>query len=203
VALQAKGAAPRKQHYVPQFYLRKFTGAKDMLLVFDRDKKETYRSKPLGIAAQRDFNRIDVEGMDANAVEKVLSEFEGETAPHLDRIIANKSIADQGDRSAMVNLMAAMTLRNPKRRQAMGEVIGNFAKNFFSRKENYDKYVADMKKVGKEPEFTLEELRSERQSRSPKSRLLLRRSINTTIRPSCSGTRSGRPWSLLITQAGL
>jgi len=98
VALQAKGAAPRKQHYVPQFYLRKFTGAKDMLLVFDREKKETYRSKPLGVAAQRDFNRIDVEGMDANAVEKVLSEFEGETAPHLDRIIANKSIADQGDR---------------------------------------------------------------------------------------------------------
>jgi len=161
VALQAKGAAPRKQHYVPQFYLRKFTGAKDMLLVFDREKKETYRSKPFGVAAQRDFNRIDVDGMDANAVEKVLSEFEGETAPHLERVIANKSIADQGDRSAMVNLMAAMTLRNPKRRQVMGEVIGNFAKNFFGRKDNYEKYVAGMKKVGKEPEFTLEEVRNE------------------------------------------
>ena len=161
MAVAAKGAATRKQHFVPPFYLRKFVGAKDMLLVFDREKEETYRSKPPGVAAQRDFNRIDVEGMDPNAVEKVLSEFEGETAPRLDRVIANKSIADEADRSAMVNLMAAMTLRNPKRRRGFGTVIENFTKSFLGGKENYETYVADMKKAGKEPEFTLEELRRE------------------------------------------
>jgi hypothetical protein len=47
---------------VPQFYLRGFVGEKEMLLVFDRETKEPYRSKPHGVAAQRDFNRIEVEG---------------------------------------------------------------------------------------------------------------------------------------------
>jgi hypothetical protein len=29
-------AAPRKQHFVPQFYLRSFAGENDQLFVFDR-----------------------------------------------------------------------------------------------------------------------------------------------------------------------
>lgn len=61
----------------------------------------------------------------------------------------------------MVNLMAAMTLRNPKRRKTLGTVIGNFTKSYLGRKENYDSYVANMKEARTEPEFTLEELRTE------------------------------------------
>jgi Protein of unknown function (DUF4238) len=112
VALQAKGAATRKHHYVPQFYLRGFVGEKEMLLVFDRETKEPYRTKPHGVAGQRDFNRVEVEGMDPNAVEKLSSEFEGEVAPHLDHAIGAKSIADEKDRAAIVNLIAAMTMRS-------------------------------------------------------------------------------------------
>ena len=161
MALAARGAETRKQHYVPQLYLRRFVGAKDMLLVFDRERNEAFRTKPAGVAAQRDFNRIEVEGMDPNAVEKVLSEFEGEIAPRLDQIITKQSIADEADRSAIVNLMAAMTLRNPKRRKGLSTVIENFTKTYFGNKANYDSYAADMKKAGKEPEFTLEELQGE------------------------------------------
>jgi hypothetical protein len=161
LALPAKGASPRKHHYVPQFYLRGFVGEKDMLLVFDRETREPYRSKPHGVAAQRDFNRIEVEGLDANAVEKLLSEFEGETAPCLDDVIANKSIADEKNWAAVVNLMAAMTMRNPKRRKAMGKVIENFTRSFLGKKESFDAYVADMKKQGKKVDLTIEEVRSE------------------------------------------
>jgi hypothetical protein len=152
---------PRKHHYVPQFYLRGFVGEKDMLLVFDRETKEPYRTKPHGVAGQRDFNRVEVEGMDPNAVEKLLSEFEGEVAPHLDNAIAAKSIADEKDRAAIVNLMAAMTMRNPKRRNELGGVIDRFTRHFLEKKENFDAYAADMKKQGKEVEFSLEELRGE------------------------------------------
>jgi Protein of unknown function (DUF4238) len=160
VALPAKGAAARKHHYVPQFYLRGFVGEKQMLLVFDRDTEQPYRSKPHGVAAQRDFNRVEVEGMDANAVEKLLSEFEGETAPHLDKVIANQSIADEKNKAAIVNLMAAMTMRNPKRRVAVGKIIENFTRSFLGKKENFDAYVADMKKQGEEVDLTIEEVRS-------------------------------------------
>jgi hypothetical protein len=161
VAKEAKGTEPRKHHYVPQYYLRNFVGKKEMLIVFDRQTKEPYRSKPHGVAAQRDFNRIEIEDMDANAVEKLMSEFEGETAPHLNNVIEKKSIADQKDRAAMVNLMAAMTMRNPKRRKEMGGVIDRATRYLLGKKERYDEYTAEMKRAGKQPEFSLEELRSE------------------------------------------
>jgi Protein of unknown function (DUF4238) len=160
VALPAKGAAARKHHYVPQFYLRGFVGEKDMLLVFDRETKEPYRSKPHGVAAQRDFNRIEVEGMDASAVELLLSEFEGETAPRLGKVIADKSISDEKNKAAIVNLMAAMTMRNPKRRKAMGKVVENFTRSFLGKKENFDAYVADNEKQGKEGNLTIEDVRN-------------------------------------------
>jgi len=160
VALSVKGATARKHHYVPQFYLRGFIGEKDMLLVFDHETKKTYRSKPHGVAAQRDFNRVEVEGMDANAVEKLLAAFEGETAPHLETVIAKHSIADEKDKAAVINLMAAMTLRNPKRRAAIGKVIENFTLSFLGKKENFEAYVAEMKKQGRDVDLTLEQVRS-------------------------------------------
>lgn len=160
VALPTKSASARKHHYVPQFYLRGFVGKKDMLLVFDRETKEPYRSKPHGVAAQRDFNRIEVEGMDANAIEKLLSEFETEIAPALEKVIADKSIADEKNKAAIVNLMAAMTIRNPKRRKEVSKVIENFTRSFLGKKENLDAHVADTKKQGKNVDLTIEEVRN-------------------------------------------
>jgi hypothetical protein len=161
MAQEANGAEPRKHHYVPQYYLRNFKNEKDMLIVFDRQTKEPYRSKPHGVAAQRDFNRIEIEGMEANAVEKLMAEFEGETAPHLNNVIEKKSLADEKDRAAIVNLMAAMTIRNPKRRKEMGSVMDRATRFLLGKKERYDEYAAEMRRAGKQPEFSLEELRSE------------------------------------------
>jgi hypothetical protein len=149
---------------VPQFYLRGFVGEKGLLFVTDRETKKPYRTKPHGVAGQRDFNRIDVEGMDPNAVEKALAEFEGEVAPHLDRVIAAKSIAEEKDRAAIVNLMAALTLRNPKRRKEIGGVLERGARNFLGSKQNYDRYVSETKKAGtwnEKTSFTHEELHRE------------------------------------------
>ncbi|MCK1447704.1 DUF4238 domain-containing protein [Bradyrhizobium sp. 48] len=134
----AKEAEPRKHHYVPQYYLRNFVGEKDMLLVFDRQTKEPYRSKPHGVAAQRDFNRIEVEGLEVNAVEKLMAEFEGETAPHLTNVIERMSLADEKDRSAIVNLMAAMTIRNPKRRKEMSGAMDRATRHLLGKTERYD-----------------------------------------------------------------
>ena len=46
MAKEAKGAAPRKHHFVPQFYLRGFVGAKDQLFVVDRPTEKTFRTPP-------------------------------------------------------------------------------------------------------------------------------------------------------------
>jgi hypothetical protein len=167
---EAKGAEPKMNHYVPQFYLRGFVGKKNQLLVMDRRNKEPFRTAPKNVAGETHFNRIDVKGMDPNAVEKVLSDFEGEVAPALERVKADKSLAKEEDRGAVLNLMAALALRNPWRRKAVSEIVENatrmqaFAK--FGTKANWDKSVADMKAAGvwnKGTSVTFEDMQKELQ----------------------------------------
>ncbi len=152
VAKEAKATEPKGHHYVPAMYLRGFTGAKDQLFSIDRPSEKWFRTAPDNVAKKKNFNRIEVEGMDPNAVEKVLSEFEGEVAPALERIKAAKSLAVEADRSLLVNFMAAVALRNPRRRTDLGKIISlakrkDFADRF-GTKEKFEVTVAKMKADG-------------------------------------------------------
>ena len=75
--------AARKHHYVPQRYLKLFSVSHKkvpQLTVFDRVRKKVYKAGIDNVAAQRDFNAIDVEGMDGDAFEKSMSGFETKLA---------------------------------------------------------------------------------------------------------------------------
>ena len=166
VAKDAKSAEPKMQHYVPQFYLRGFVGTKDQLFVVDRRNKKVFRTGPGNVAGETHFNRIEVKAMAPNAVEKVLSEFESEAGPALERIKAAKSLAKEEDRAALVNLMAAVALRNPWRREAISEIHDEAARRQFAAKfgtkESWDKSVAEMKAAGvwnEEAGVTYEDMR--------------------------------------------
>ncbi len=132
VAKEAKAAEPKKQHYVPRFYLRGFTGEKGKLFAVDRPTGHSFRPPPEGVAAQNFFNRIEVEGMDPNELEKALAEFEGEMAPALERIKAEKSLAKEEDRAHLMNLMAALALRNPSTREAFSQIHDQLARLHFA-----------------------------------------------------------------------
>jgi hypothetical protein len=165
VAKETKAAEPKGHHYVPVMYLRGFTGAKDQLFVIDRPTKKPFRTAPGNVAKIRQFNRVEVEGMDPNAIEKALSEFEGEVAPALERIKAEKSLAVEADRSLLVNFMAAIALRNPRRRRDLGKIISiakrkDFA-NSFGTREKFGATVGEMKAKGawnEKAALTFEEL---------------------------------------------
>lgn len=165
---EAKGAEPKRQHYVPQFYLRGFVGKKDQLFVIDRRTKEPFRTAPKNVAGETHFNRIEVKGMDPNAVEKVLSEFEGEAAPALERVKTACSLAKEEDRAAFISLMAALALRNPWRRKAISAIFDQAARRQifakFGTKESWDKSVAEMKAAGvwnEDAGVTFEDMQSE------------------------------------------
>jgi Protein of unknown function (DUF4238) len=149
---ETKGAAPRKHHYVPQFYLRGFTGDKGQLLVTDRPSEKTFRTDPKNVAAQRDFNTVDIEGMDPQAVEKGLAEFEGEVAPALERIKAAKSLSVKEDRDLLMNLICALAIRNPRQRATINDFVGEIAQTVaemaLATKERWESQVAQMKEAG-------------------------------------------------------
>ena len=70
----------RNHHFVPQGYLAGFTddGTRNgRLFVSDLASGSVFQTKPRNVAAKRDFNRIDTEGQEPDALEQALGEFEG------------------------------------------------------------------------------------------------------------------------------
>ena len=100
------------------------------------------------MAGENYFNRIEVAGVDPNALEKALAEFEGEVAPALERIKEAKSLAKEEDRAHLVNFMAAIALRNPWRREAISQMHDEHARRQLQAKEAWELSVAELKAAG-------------------------------------------------------
>jgi hypothetical protein len=78
-----------------------------------------FQSKPRNVAAKRDFNRIDAEGQDPDVLERALGEFEGRAASVIRGIGECGDLPTDEELSYVINLMALLVVRNPKRRRAM------------------------------------------------------------------------------------
>jgi hypothetical protein len=66
-----------------------------------------------------DFNRIQVDGLDPNALERRLSGFEARVGVALQKIAMDRAIADETAWNAVLNLMALLSVRNPRCREQM------------------------------------------------------------------------------------
>jgi Protein of unknown function (DUF4238) len=122
---------PVKQHYVPQCYLRQFAiryrKKGHQLAVFDRETDKSFRANVKDVACQNYFNRIEVDGMDPNAVEKAMSEFESKLADALVRINETRSLESEEDRAHLITLIALTALRNPEMRENIRVAVANSA----------------------------------------------------------------------------
>jgi hypothetical protein len=118
-----------------------------------RPSEKTFRTTPKNVASERDFNRVDVEGMDPNAVEKALAEFEGLVAPALERIKAAKSLSEKKDRDALMNLICALAIRNPRQRKTINEFVAEVAQRMLEvgleTEKRWQSEVAQMKAAGR------------------------------------------------------
>jgi hypothetical protein len=163
VATEGKRAEAKIQHYVPQYYLRSFIDAKEQLYVVDRQRGKFFRVPTKKVGGELYFNLINAKGLDPFAVEKALAELEGIVAPALERVKAAKSLADEKDRSAIMNLIASVTLRNPKQRESISEIVNRggqlMAAAGVATKARFDEYVSAMKAEGKQVGETYEEMK--------------------------------------------
>lgn len=109
----------RRHHYVSQCYLKGFTDGrskKSKLLVYDREARKVFATKPSNVASERDFNRIDWEG-DPNVLEKMLANFEGDADRSLRRLDDGAPFEGQ-DRENILQLVALFAIRTPRLREA-------------------------------------------------------------------------------------
>lgn len=110
----------RSHHYVPEFYLAGFTpsGARDdFLFVRDLETKKGWRQRPREAACEKDFYRVDVEGLPPDAVEQDLAKLEGLCAAALARSIASMTLPTGETLEALVGFITLLVVRTPSFRE--------------------------------------------------------------------------------------
>lgn len=118
---------PRQHHYVPQVLLAGFTanGTKTgRLHILDLVRRKTYPSTPQETAKEKDYNMIEVEGVDPLAIENGLlaTEIEGPAGPALQKV-RRGGVPNDDDRVRLLSLMAMQDLRGPSRREAFDDFM--------------------------------------------------------------------------------
>jgi hypothetical protein len=109
-------------HYLPRCYLKGFSksrkqGKSHQVHVYDRSGK-TFIANITKIAAEKDFNRVEVDGYAPDAFEKDLAKFESELGPALIRILNSRTLNSDDDRLILFNFIARMAISTPRQREA-------------------------------------------------------------------------------------
>lgn len=159
----------RHHHFVPRGYLAGFTddGTRDgRLFVSDLVSRSIFQTRPRNVAAERDFNRIDADGQDPDALERALGEFEGRAASVIRGIRESGELPTDEELSYVINLMALFVVRNPKSRRNMNaarrhevRIIGDM---LISNRRLFEHQVAKAKEEGfiqKDADVSFEEMR--------------------------------------------
>jgi len=118
---------PKRQHWVPQFYLRHFAipetkgGGADRVWAFSRDKSASPEVHQIGVknAALEGFlySPKNVDGTRDFAMESRLGNLEGFLAPFWDRFATEFLPLGDAERKAVSLFLATLYLRHPERRQ--------------------------------------------------------------------------------------
>jgi len=91
----------------------------EKLFVIDAIKKCAFTTRPRNVAAERDFNRVDIDGIPPDALEIAFGAFETEVSAAIERTCQRRHFRDPDDRSAILNLIGLMAIRNPRWRGKM------------------------------------------------------------------------------------
>lgn len=161
----------RHHHHIPQFYLRGFAAStgKDAhkLTVANLAAGRFFETNPRNVGAERDFNRIEIEGHAPDALEQKLAGFEAEVAESIRRIaVSHKFVGD--DRRNVLNLIALLAVRSPQMREHIRKMQEQLMKKILSisltSKERWEQQEARMIAAGKgppsgEPKLTYEQVK--------------------------------------------
>lgn len=158
----------RKHHFVPQAYLSAFTiaGTKNgQFCVLDVESGRAFRTSPGNVAAQRDFNRVDVEGRSPDAVENALAPFEGEAVDAVRRVLETQSFPSDSDWNLILNLLALIAVRNPRLRGSFNQsreqtlrIIGDM---LASDEKLWESHMKKAREAGEQmPDVSFEEFKT-------------------------------------------
>lgn len=89
------------------------------MFAFDSETKKAFITRVRNVGSKRHFNRIEVDGVDPNALEDITAEAEAVFAEHLTDVIASRSFPTHDHFNSIMNLIANLSVRNPRLRSNM------------------------------------------------------------------------------------
>src|ERR1700722_7976116 len=147
----------RKHHYVPQMYLSGFANAKGQLWASDASIPKAFPAGPGNIAAERDWNKIEIDGVPRDALENELGKFEGVIAPAIKRVRETSWFGKDGqDREDIINLATLLAVRNPRMREGIQQIETNMLRAMlvapFEDPKRWDAVIEQLKANKQVPE---------------------------------------------------
>lgn len=105
---------PRRQHYIPQSYLNRFT-ANSEFVVFDFINETKFATSPQNVAHIKDFYSTDVKNpADENMVENYFSKIENSAQNIIDEYVNTMRLPNKKNWIRLVEFIAGMYVRVPK-----------------------------------------------------------------------------------------
>jgi hypothetical protein len=117
----------RRNHYLPQFYLKGFADEGGAFWLFDRERKEYRLQKPINTGVEKDFYQVTrPDGEKTDEVEKMLSAVEGTCKQIIDRVDNRVVRWDGEDRPTFALFAALMRTRVPVFDQEQNDFLEKF-----------------------------------------------------------------------------
>lgn len=152
----------RRHHYLPQAYLSAFTNTnkKDgRFFVLNIKDGISFRTSPLNVAIERDFNKVDIEGQPSDAIEQVLSQFEEKAVQAIRKTIEKETFPNDQDYNLILNILGLIAIRNPLSRKlfnrARESVLNRLADQLVSNREAWNYGTKKSKVTDQEIEHTV------------------------------------------------
>ncbi|HKY53339.1 MAG TPA: DUF4238 domain-containing protein [Anaerolineales bacterium] len=134
--------AAEHHHYVPQMLLRGFLSkigteaGKEQVRVYDLERKESFPTSITNIMGERRFNEWWIDDETLATIEPATSQIEGELAPLVEKIRAEKRLKFTPDNHANLSLLMAFQFIRTKKMRMMPErlnqqIVGHVKKMGF------------------------------------------------------------------------
>ncbi|QOY23235.1 DUF4238 domain-containing protein [Xanthomonas citri] len=119
---------PKRQHFLPRFYLKGFTADDDLLSVYDRTTGEVRRQAPDNTAVTGHlYTLTDDQGRKRFELEAALAAIEAAASNHLPTLIKGAPLSEEA-RGALSYFFAAMAVRTPEFIQSIQHANGQLLK---------------------------------------------------------------------------
>jgi hypothetical protein len=132
---------PKKQHYVPQVYLRHFTDKDEYLNIYDINSGEYRRQTPANVGYSKHFYTLEKDGEKDYSVEYLLANHVDILYSPVLKKIENKERLTRKDKEDLAIFITFQYLRTPSHRKNYNRMVDTFYKQtskiIFSMKKHH------------------------------------------------------------------